>query len=60
MVCPMFFNCSWFSVLVEVDCQMFSESLELPTNVMSIYRKSVFGEHVYVVETQIVWLVLAF
>ncbi len=47
-------------VLVEIDCRNISESLELPTNVMSIDRKSVFGEHVYVVETQIVWLVLAF
>ena len=39
-----------FLVLVEVDCQMFSGSLELPTSVMSINRRSVFGKHVYVVK----------
>ncbi len=41
-----------FLVLVEVVCWLIPELLELPTNVMSIDRKSVFGEHVYVVETQ--------
>ncbi len=41
-----------FLVLVEVVCRLILELLELPTNGMSIDRKSVFMEHVYVVETQ--------
>lgn len=41
-----------FLVLLEVVCCLILMCWSFKTNVMSIYRRAVFGEHVYVVWTR--------